>query len=84
MKYLVLRRRPEGGGNLFLERACASSADDDPVLPVVVRTADVSEGEAADLRRDPAVEDVIPSMPLSLIAPVASGANATPPERGWV
>ncbi|HYP51997.1 MAG TPA: S8 family serine peptidase [Pyrinomonadaceae bacterium] len=74
MKYLVLRKRPDiVDENPFTELASASGADDDSggaAFPFDAETHRFdTEREIDDVRRDPSVEDAIPSIPFMLIEP---------------
>jgi subtilisin family serine protease len=86
MKYLVLKRRPAGevrDENLFLENVAAADVPEpDPRLPFTLENADVSDREASDLQRDPLIEDVIASIPFTLITPVEdTGAPPAAPDE---
>ena len=88
MKSLVLRRRPlreVAEESVFLEEVAAISANEsDPRLPFTVETVDLNDVQAADLRRDPATQDIISSIPFTLIAPFEdSGTAAAAAEKAW-
>ncbi len=84
MKYLVLKKRLRREENLFLEAVGTRSMDDvdDFHLPAAT-TIDVSDHEARDLRRDPSIEAVIPSMPFRLIHPVDDPSPQPPAPANW-
>jgi subtilisin family serine protease len=71
MKYLVLKKRPNAPDNPFVRLVSAGGGGADFRFPYKVETQDLQERDANDLRRDPNVDAVIPSMPFALIAPVA-------------
>lgn len=74
MKYLLLKRRPRkeiAEENFFFENVSAMDANEpDPGLPFTIEGNDLNDAQAAEAQRDPEIEDVIPSIPLTLIAPL--------------
>lgn len=88
MKYLLLKRRPQkeiGEENVFMEEVSAMDANDpDPRLPFTIESAELNEAQAADVRRDRRIEDVIVSIPLTLIAPLEdSGIGSDVTQKAW-
>lgn len=65
-KHIIIRHRPE----VEYGQVLASPDDEFHGFPFEFATADLTESDVADLRRDKRVEDVIPSINLSLIAPL--------------
>ena len=74
MKYLVLKKNTSPFGDPFLEAV----GDDGPSFDAGVE--ELGARDAADRRRDPGVEDVIPSIPFSLVEPLDAAAPDPP---GW-
>jgi subtilisin family serine protease len=88
MKYLLLKRRPQkeiAEENVFLEEVSAMEAiEPDPRLPFTIETHDLDDAQAADMRDDPRIEDVISSIPLTLIAPLEdSGSGTAAANNAW-
>lgn len=88
MNYLVLKRRPHNevaDENLFLKEVSATGGDkSDPRLPFTMKTDVLSDSEAADALRNPETLDVIPSIPLTLIAPRDEfGTGAAQGNKAW-
>ena len=88
MKYLLLKRRPHEEiveENYFMERASAmGTSEPDPRLSFTIESNDLNDSQAADARRDPEIEDVITSIPLTLIAPLEeSGTGAAVADKAW-
>jgi subtilisin family serine protease len=88
MKYLLLKRRPQKEiteENRFMEEVSAmETSEPDPRLPFTIETHDLTDTQAADLRGDRGIEDIIPSIPLTLIAPLeGSGTGAGVANRAW-
>ena len=75
MKYLILRKRTGAPDNPFVRMVAAGGGGAEFQFPFEVKAEELQDREAKDLRRDPAVDAVVPSMPFSLIEPVA-GASA--------
>jgi subtilisin family serine protease len=78
MKYLILRKRPGALDNPFVRMVAAGGGGAEFQFPFQVEPRELQDVEANDLRRDPNVEAVVPSMPFALIAPVAGPAEAPP------
>lgn len=80
MKYLILRRRSEKDFDSFATPLSAVAGDSG--FPFDVATHELTESQVDDLRHDPDTEDVISSIPLTLIKPVSASA---PPEidKAW-
>src|ERR1700733_2705496 len=72
MKYLVLKRREPEIFGAFTERV---AFDGDPSFPFESKTLELDDSEVADLRGDPTLEDVIPSMPFKLIEPMSESSG---------
>ena len=70
MKYLILRKRPGFGDDPFLEPAARQGGGSEFRFPFAVDSQELSDREVHDLRDDPNIDDVIPSMPFTLIKPV--------------
>ena len=89
MNSIVLRRRPPkdvAEENVFMKDVAAVDADEpDPGLPFTIETVpDLSDAQAADLRRDPDTEDIISSMGFTLIAPLEdSGTEPSAADNAW-
>jgi subtilisin family serine protease len=83
MKYLILRKRFDGSDNPFTDKVGATSVGDDPALPFGMETQEMSDKDVADVRRDPRVEDVIESIPFTLIAPVDISTPTAPAQSAW-
>ena len=78
MKYLILRKRPHAGEDPFMEMVAAGGGDDFQ-FPFEVGSQELEDRDVGDLRRDPSVEDVVPSIPFTLIKPLdESPAGAGP------
>ena len=75
MKYLILRKRPGGPDNPFMRMVAAGGSGAEFQFPCQLQSQELQHREASDLRLDPNVDAVVPSMPFALIAPVA-GATA--------
>ena len=68
MKYVILRRRVKLEEDPF--EVIVGARDQTDVPPAFrVDAEDLSDQDLGDLRRDPSVIDLIPSIPLSLIQP---------------
>jgi subtilisin family serine protease len=80
MKYLIVRKHRE---DPFTELVAAGEGGGEPALPFTVETHDLGLRDVADLRRDPTVEDLVASMPFTLIAPVEQQTAATPVPIAW-
>ena len=78
MKYLILRKRRHAIEDPFTEMVGAG--DYETRLPFDASTADLKDREAADVRKDPNVEDMIPAIPYSLIEPFEAD-NPVPPAQ---
>jgi len=79
MKYLVFREHPTDGDPFgFTELAGAGDA-----LPPTATRENLEDRDAADLRRNPGVRDVIPSIPLSLIEPVGDSDAGSTGQGAW-
>lgn len=85
MKYVILRKRSGADDDPFVEMAGARGFDDAFALPFEIAAADLHDRDAADLRRDPSVEDVIPSIPFTLIEPLdePSAEPTAAAEAAW-
>ena len=75
MKYLILRKRPGDRENPFTEMVAAGGGAADYQFPLEVTAAALQDRDVGDVRRDPLVEDVIPSIPFTLIQPLAEPAD---------
>src|SRR4051812_15243742 len=71
VKCLVLKNPPP-----FENAGFESIGDDGPLIQATVE--DIGPRAVADRRRDPEVADVIPSIPFSLIEPLADAPAAAP------
>src|SRR4051812_44724593 len=69
MKYLILRKRAPDLDDPFSEPVGAFGVGDEVQLPFQVDSQELMDHEVGDLRRDPTVEEVILSIPFSLIEP---------------
>jgi len=86
MNYLLLKRRSRvADENLFVQDVSSMGGDEpDAPLQFAIETSDLTHSEATDALRDPEVEDVVPSIPLTLIAPVeGTGTAAADPTNAW-
>jgi Subtilase family len=81
MKYLVLRRLLDTDAGEFTERVAAGASD--AQLPFAAQTHELKDTEAADLRGDPATEEVIPSIPFTLIKPVSESKPGPVTGKAW-
>lgn len=70
MKYLVMRKVSANDENPFTEMVAAGGGSAEFELPYDIQSRDLTDQDAADLRRDPDVEDVILSIPFTLVEPV--------------
>jgi subtilisin family serine protease len=70
---------------MFLEEVSAMTENQpDPPLSFTAEAVDLDDAQAADLRRDPEIEDIVSSIPFTLIAPVEDPSTALcPAERAW-
>jgi subtilisin family serine protease len=68
MKYVILRKRRRVDDNPFTEMVGAGDSGGLP-LPFEVSSQDLEDREAGDLRRDPDIDALIPSIPFTLIEP---------------
>jgi subtilisin family serine protease len=75
MKYLILRKRPGTPDNPFVRLVAAGGGGAEFQFPFQVESHELQDHEPSDLRRDPNVDAVVPSMPFALIAPVAAAAE---------
>ena len=84
MKYLILRKRPYSVEDPFTEMVAAGGGHD-PRLPFEVRSQELEDREVGDLRRDPNVDDVVPSIYLTLIKPLEESSADVGPAgaRAW-
>src|SRR5262245_19011292 len=82
MKYLILRRRPEVGGNPFTEMVGARSGDA-LQLPFEIASQELRDRDVGDLRRDPGVVDVIPSIPFTLLKPINEPSAESVAQTAW-
>jgi hypothetical protein len=78
-RHVVIKRSPE------LEAGIELAGPDEEYLglPFEIATEDLTDGEAADRRRDERVEDVIPSINLSLIAPLDVPSQSGEARDAW-
>lgn len=92
MRYLLLKRRPPKEiteENIFMQEVSAMDANEpDPRLPFTLESDDLNDAQAADARRGGKrggeIEDVIASIPLTLIAPLEeSGTGASVVNKAW-
>jgi subtilisin family serine protease len=77
MRYLILKKRPGAHDNPFVRMVAAGGGGADYQFPLQVESHELQDRDVGDLRRDPAVEAIVPSMPFALIAPVALAEEAT-------
>jgi len=80
MKYLILKKRPGSRDDPFVRMVAAGGGGAEFQFPFEVESQELQDREASDLRRDPKVDAVVPSMPFALIAPVA---NAMEESTAW-
>jgi subtilisin family serine protease len=80
MKYLVLKKRPEIDEDPFTEMVAGGA---DFQFPFEVQSQELSEKDVGDLRRDPNVQDAIPSIPFTLIAPVGEPTAGQTAAKAW-
>lgn len=78
-RYIVIKRPPE------LEAGIELAGPDEEYLglPFEIATEELTDGEAADRRRDERVEDVMPSINLSLIAPLDVPSQSEKAGDAW-
>ena len=76
MKYVILRRRPGSPDNPFLRAVAAGGGGAEFQFPFQVESHELEDRDASELRRDPDVDAVIPSMPFALIEPIAGEVKA--------
>jgi subtilisin family serine protease len=74
VKYLILRKHFSEPENPFTDLVSATGDEDPPTLPFVVEPEELSDHDVADLRRDPTIEDVVASIPFTLVEPVDQAA----------
>jgi subtilisin family serine protease len=74
MKYLILKKRPDANDDPFVEMVAAGGGEDFR-LPYEVSSEELEDRQVRDLRRDPTIEDVILSIPFTLIEPFAEEFN---------
>src|SRR5208282_262287 len=77
VKYLILRKRPGALDNPFVRMVAAGGGDAEFQFPFQVESQELQDREASDLRRDPKVDTVVPSMPFALIKPVGEATEET-------
>ncbi|WP_375412655.1 S8 family serine peptidase [uncultured Bradyrhizobium sp.] len=82
MKYLVLSKRHDTDEDPFMEPVSAGG-DHEPQLPFTGRSQELRDHEAADLRRNPEIADVVPSMPFTLIEPTGEAADSAAAQTLW-
>lgn len=80
LKYLILRKRRLE--NPFLDLIAAGTGDGFE-LPFNVEIEEMAESDVADQRRDSTVDDLIPSIPFSLIAPVEESTPEVHRQSAW-
>jgi subtilisin family serine protease len=78
-RYLVVRKAPGVPPDPFSELV---SAGEDGV-PYQTCSEELADAEADDLRQDPAVEAVVPSMPFTLVKPTAGETPGTSGSLPW-
>lgn len=83
MKYLIIRKRPDAGDNPFMEMVAAGGGGPDFQLPYETASQELRDRDVGDLRRDPSVEAVVPSIPFTLIAPVDEPTAGPSAETAW-
>ena len=83
MKYLILRKRPDAGDDLFMEMVSASARDDDFQFPFEVESQELEDNDVGDLRRDPNVEELVLSIPFTLIEPVDEPSAEPAAQTAW-
>ena len=83
MKYLILRKRPDAGDDLFMEMVSASARDDDFQFPFEVESQELEDNDVGDLRRDPNVEELVLSIPFTLIEPVDEPSAEPASQTDW-
>jgi subtilisin family serine protease len=81
MKYLILKRRKDAD-DPFMEMVSAG-AGADPQFPFLVRSQDLGDRDVAEVRRDPETEDVIPSIPFTLIKPLDESSPGSVVNKAW-
>jgi subtilisin family serine protease len=74
MKYLVLRNED----NLFTTKVSGGRR-----FPSKAEAHDLNERQVDDLRRDPRIHDVIPSIPLTLVEPFREQTDEKPSGEAW-
>ncbi len=79
MKYLVLKKHPFCGDDPFMEMV---GADDQPPRLVTQTVELANDREVAEARRDPTVDDVIPSILFNLIEPLECPGGPSG-KRAW-
>ncbi|MGA8029292.1 MAG: S8 family serine peptidase [Bryobacteraceae bacterium] len=82
MKYLVLKRRLDVSENPFTEPVSGSSFSGTH-FPFDAELRDLSDEDAGEVRRDQGTEDIIPSIPFTLIEPLAGFEPTTLGQKGW-
>lgn len=79
MRYLVVQNIPGMNFDLFSEMVSAGQGES----PYETYSLELDDWEADDFRRDPEVVEVVPSMPFTLIGPVADEAPESTADASW-
>jgi subtilisin family serine protease len=82
MKYMILRKRPEADEDPFMEMVAAGKAPEFE-FPFEVESQELSDKDVGELRRDPGVQDAIPSISFTLVAPVGKPTVEPGGETAW-
>src|SRR5580704_17811549 len=83
MKYLILRARLDASENPFTEMVAAGGGGPDFEFPFRFETQELSDQDVGDRRRDPNVEELIPSIPFTLVAPVEESSTGSAAQKAW-
>ncbi len=83
MRYVILRRRVRLEEDPLEVIVGAGDPSELPLLPFRVDVEDLSDPDLGDLRHDPNVIELVPSIPLSLIEPFDESVPESSPHHAW-
>ncbi len=75
MKYLILTKRHGAPDSPFVQMVAAGGGGAEFRFPFQVDCQELSDREVGDRRRDPGIEDLIPSMQFALVEPVVESTE---------
>ena len=83
MRYLVVRKRADIDDAFFPEIVPEGADDQNLGFPFEIDTQEMTDRDVEDQRSDPDVEDVLLSIPFTLIEPVEGSTAETAPQTAW-